>query len=37
MRLDSKFLIDFWVDLEISDYGLWDFIWKEQPGAMYTA
>jgi hypothetical protein len=36
MRLDSKFLIDFWVDLENSDYGLWDFIWEEQPGALYT-
>lgn len=36
MRLESIFLIDFCVDLEDSDYGLWDFIWEEQPGALYT-
>jgi hypothetical protein len=36
MRLWSKLLIEFWVHLEVSDYGLWDFIWEEQPGALYT-
>lgn len=35
MRLWVGLLIQFWVDLENSEHGIWDFIWEEQPGALY--
>ena len=35
MRLWVGYLIQFWDDLENSEHGIWDFIWEEQPGALY--
>lgn len=36
MTVYVKFLIDFWIALEICDSGLYDLIWEEQPGALWT-
>jgi hypothetical protein len=35
MRLWIGLLIQFWVDLENSEHGIWDFTWEEQPGTLY--
>jgi hypothetical protein len=36
MTVEVELLIDSWIALEICDSGLYDLIWEEQPGLLWT-
>lgn len=36
LGVDVDILIEFWVMLEICDSGLYDLIFEEEPGAVWT-
>jgi hypothetical protein len=35
LRVEVDYLIDFWIMLEICDFGLYDLIFEEEPGALW--